>query len=277
MRFEKILFAGILVLAAAPEGEAAVKFHEVSYRQAIREGRRVVYEPHRRTFAFRMEIVSDAGGVKRESLRDGRPYVAASRGERYSVRLTNPLPVRVAVNLTVDGLNSITGRPGGPAEGPKWVIEPYGSVTIPGWQVSSGEARRFFFTDKRASYAAWREEETGLDLSANCGVIGAAFFWSQKELDRRLTARSVVRHTGRGLFHDDVRSRKAPGEAAAMREGEEAGTGMGEREHHPTVRVDFDYDAGMYSPSEALVVFYGFEEPRRPNPFPVFGYAPQMP
>ena len=38
---------------------------------------------------------------------DGRWYVEAFKGREYAIRLRNPYPVRVAVALSVDGLNTI--------------------------------------------------------------------------------------------------------------------------------------------------------------------------
>ncbi|HTC21631.1 MAG TPA: hypothetical protein VK859_12330 [bacterium] len=289
-------FLALFLVVAASNAQAAEVNVKVNYRLAIMEDDRLLHEPRRQPFGFRMEIVNDNEGVKPETLKDGRPFVAASPGERYSVRLTNPLPVRVAVNLTVDGLNSITGRPSGIADGEKWMIEPYGSVTIPGWQVSGGEARRFFFTDKPKSYAKWRGDETGKDLAANCGVIGAAYFWNQEELNQYYDDHPVYRYTQRPpLPYSNFRSKKAEclpsapacaGSAASesmnMDSKEEApqqqaGTGMGERESNPTVQVAFDYDAGMYSVDQALVIYYDFAKVPGPNPFPALGFAPETP
>jgi len=205
------------------------------------------------------------------------------------VRLYNPLPVRVAVNLTVDGLNSITGKPSGISDGEKWIIDPYSSATIPGWQVSGEEARRFFFTEKPKSYAKWRAEGMGMDLSANCGVIGAAFFWNQGELDRYYDSHPIYRMTQHKYSLSKKEGFNTPSAAPASAERaidmdmikkepqEQAGTGMGENESHPTVRVEFDYDTGMYSLSQALVIYYGFARVTSPNPFPAIGFAPEMP
>ncbi len=292
MRLKNSFLAGLLVLAAS-NAQAAVKERCVNYRLAINQDGRLIHESQRQNYGFRVEIVSDNEGVKSEAFKNGRPFVAASKGERYSVRLYNPLPVRVAVNLTVDGLNSITGQPSGIADGEKWMIDPYSSVTIPGWQVSGGEARRFFFTDKPKSYAKWRGDETGKDLSANCGVIGAAYFWSQRELNEYYDAHPLYRYTQYPVPYSSSRAEAkksmagAPPSPAGMMDmemnrpmaapQEQAGTGMGEAESHPTVRVDFDYDSGMYSLSQALVIYYDFAKVTTPNPFPALGYAPEMP
>jgi hypothetical protein len=55
---------------------------------------------------------------------------------------------------------------------------------------------------------------------------------------------------------------------------EQAGTGMGERESNPTFEVAFNYDSGMYSPDQAVVIYYDFAQ--TPNPFPAQDFAPEM-
>lgn len=292
MRFNKVLFAVLLALAASAV-QAAQKDYNVKYRLAIMQDGNLIHETRHQTYGFRMEIVDDSEGLKPEMSKNGYPFVAATKGERYSVRIYNPLPVQVAVNLTVDGLNSITGKPSGISDGAKWMIDPYSSITIPGWQVSGGEARRFFFTKKPKSYAKWRGNQLGEDLAANCGVIGAAFFWSQEELDQYYDNHPIYRWTQKPVPYSsfDMKAKKemskdyagAPTAAAPSNSvmdetaPQQAGTGMGESESHPTYQVDFHYDTGMYSLSQALVVYYDFAGTPSPNPFPDLSYAPQMP
>ncbi|HVZ79192.1 MAG TPA: hypothetical protein VHE12_00170 [bacterium] len=288
----KALFAAGVVLLTALQAQAAVKNFRVKYLQSIWEDGNLTRNTQHSPFGFRVEIVSDDEGVKSESSRDGRPFVAAEKGERYSVRLYNPLPVRVAVNLTVDGLNSISGKPSGVSDGQKWIIDPYGTITIPGWQVSGGEARRFFFTDKPKTYAKWMGDRTGKDLAANCGVIGAAYFWDQEELDRYYADHPVYRYSYRPYPYGALKSRAsaqasgAPAhnamdcaEPRAMEEEkkEVAGTGMGERESHPTYQVDFHYNTGMYDAAQAVVIYYDFARKASPNPFPEMSFAPEQP
>ncbi len=298
MRLNKKLLVALLVLAAS-KAPAATVDHEVKYRLAIMQDDQLIHRIRHQAFNFRMEIVNDTDGVKSETVKNGHPFVTAVKGERYSVRLYNPLPVRVAVNLTVDGLNSITGKPSGIADGEKWMIDPYSSITIPGWQVSDGEARRFFFTDKPKSYAKWREDVTGQNLSANCGVIGAAFFWSQAELNEYYDENPLYRYSDsrpraekKSLFDmpsnsvggavpapeaEGAMQKDVEADTSAAAPAEQAGTGMGEGESHPTIQVAFNYDTGMYSLDQALVVYYDFDQTPSPNPFPSLGYAPQIP
>ena len=101
---------------------------------------------------------------------EGRWYVEARKGREYAIRLRNPYPVRVAVALSVDGLNTIDARQTTAAEARKWVLGPYETVTISGWQTSQLEARRFEFTTEARSYGQ------ALGKTANLGVIAAVFF-----------------------------------------------------------------------------------------------------
>jgi hypothetical protein len=124
-------------------------------------------------------IVPD-GGFEVEVLVDGRPleeyyargkrYVEALEGAEYELRVYNPLPVRVAVALSVDGLNTIDARRSTAWNASKWAIEPYGTISIKGWQMSSARARHFYFTSERDSYGA------KLGQTANLGTINAVFF-----------------------------------------------------------------------------------------------------
>jgi hypothetical protein len=100
----------------------------------------------------------------------GKSYVEAIAGAEYEVRIRNPLPYRVAVALSVDGLNSIDARRTSAWNASKWVIGPYGTIHVGGWQMSSERARRFYFTTERDSYAA------KLGQTANLGLISAVFF-----------------------------------------------------------------------------------------------------
>jgi hypothetical protein len=231
-------------------------------------------------YGFRLEVLGEDGNVKSEWNADGNSRITAKRGERYTIRVYNPLPVRAAVNLTVDGVNTIDGKPCGIADGSKWMIDPHSWITIRGWQVNGGEARRFYFTNAKKSYAAWRGEKLKLDLEENCGVIGAAFFWNRGELARWQEAQVRPRRECR--LSDDGRNflgaaSRADAQAAAERAKEQAGTGMGERETHLVQHIQFNADAGTFDPKDALVLFYGFEEPKRPNPFPALTFAPEMP
>ncbi len=121
-----------------------------------------------------------AGGVRMEILVDGRvareyegrrkTYVQAFKGKEYSIRLSNDSGERVAVALSVDGLNTIDAKRTTAVEATKWVLGPWEQVTISGWQVGPDHARQFVFTNEESSYGEWLGE------TRNLGIISAAFF-----------------------------------------------------------------------------------------------------
>ena len=133
--------------------------------------------------ARQAELTVLVGGVERpEYTQGGTTYVEALQGREYELRITNPYPVRVAVALAVDGLNTIDARRTDPWSASKWVLEPYGSMVVSGWQVGSSTARRFYFTNERNSYGA------ALGMTRNLGVIEAVFY---REKERRPILRRI--------------------------------------------------------------------------------------
>jgi hypothetical protein len=52
-------------------------------------------------------------------------YIEALKSREYAIQLRNPFGVRVAVALSVDGLNTIDARQTSAADARKWVLDPY--------------------------------------------------------------------------------------------------------------------------------------------------------
>jgi hypothetical protein len=124
---------------------------------------------------FQVQVLVN-GRPLEEYVARGRTYVEAIEGAEYELRIYNPLPVRVAVALSVDGLNTIDARHTRAWEASKWVIGPYQTIYISGWQVSAERARHFYFTTERDSYGA------KLGQTANLGVISVVFFRERQPL-----------------------------------------------------------------------------------------------
>ncbi|MEK6334460.1 MAG: hypothetical protein AABM67_05895 [Acidobacteriota bacterium] len=124
---------------------------------------------------FSIEIIVDGRPVPEYAAR-GRRYVEAFENAEYELRIHNPFGTRVAVALAVDGLNTIDARHTSAWDAHKWVIQPYGTISVRGWQMSSENARRFYFTTERDSYGA------KLGQTANLGVISAVFFRERKPI-----------------------------------------------------------------------------------------------
>ena len=197
------------------------------------------------------------------------------RDRPYVLRITNPLPCRVGVALAVDGLNTIDARYGDATSAAKWVLPPYGSLEVPGWQVNGLDARRFFFTGERSSYGAW------LGKTENLGVIEAVFY-REKTRPIRVAPQPVERRVQGGARDSSARSaaggstdggcgasrsrrwsgrrrrgRRPTGKRSSERvealnappveqkvSEEYAATGIGERTNHRVEWVDLDLEDG---------------------------------
>jgi len=182
---------------------------------------------------------------------DGRWYVEARKGREYAIRLRNPYAVRVAVALSVDGLNTIDARETTAADARKWVLGPYETVTISGWQTSQTEARRFEFTTEARSYGQ------ALGKTANLGVISAVFF---KERVPTIVLNTPNDHADRQAPAPRL-SAPAEQEAAAAAskdkkaQDEYAATGMGRRTGHAVAQVWLDLED---APVQTVNIRYEF-------------------
>ncbi len=223
---------------------------------------------------------------------EGTSLIQVREGDEYSILVRNPLPVRVAATVTVDGLNTIDGQRTTPEGGQKWIIEPESSITIRGWQTNDSNLRRFIFTREGASYAKWKERRDRKNYTANLGVIGVSYFWNSAELSDRLSpARPFLENEKQeelalGSSPGSVGSDEAAKRSRRQENKGRAGTGMGFRQWNPVTRINFYYDTGMFSPSDVLAIRYEFAEAiPRPRPFEEpqvryrypGNYAPEMP
>ena len=162
--------------------------------------------------AFEIEILVDGRPLDEYAAR-GTTYVEALAGAEYEVRVHNPLPYRVAVALSVDGLNTIDARHTTAWNASKWVIEPYGTINISGWQMSSARARRFYFTSERDSYGA------KLGQTSNLGLVTAVFFRERRPIPVPV-ATPPRRYP---IYEEDGRVNKEPASPDAGSEADAAG------------------------------------------------------
>jgi hypothetical protein len=201
---------------------------------------------------FGLDVLVDGAG-RPEYHGRGTVYVEAIRGREYSLRISNPTAYRVAVALSVDGLNTIDARHTDARSAAKWVLGPYESAVISGWQVNDSTARRFFFTGEKRSYGA------ALGQTANLGVIEAVFFrevrprvyerWEGAELNAPPPPRSEAQSR-----KDAAGSAAQPAPAPALSD-DFAATGMGGRTRHEVSTVDLDLES---SPAASIRLRYEF-------------------
>jgi hypothetical protein len=272
-RFSLVVVFGVFAALMAPSGAV----------RAVTDGR------------YTVDVLVDGMPLPEYFARNGA-YIEALRGRDYAIRLTNRTPERVAVALAVDGLNSIDARRTTAAEGQKWILGPWESVVLSGWQTSGATARRFVFTTEPRSYGAW------LGRTDDLGVITAAFFRQRQPVaqwgggwDRRNGApaetprlsdapseaprpsdasseapRSSAAPSGVPLSSAAQSSGGAAREESRLRNAEAlekksdarlsddfAATGIGGEMSHPVEQVFFDHEP---APAATLQVRYEYRE-----------------
>ncbi len=220
---------------------------------------------------FGLEVLVD-GSTRPEYPARGTVYVEALRGRDFSLRITNPLGVRVAVALSVDGLNTIDAKHTTAREARKWILDPYQTVVIPGWQVSGDTSRKFYFTGEKRSYGA------ALGQTANLGTIEAVFFREKTPYRTRYEERISSNERRRadapaaapapppaaGAFGGAPQAQNEPSDIAqdhskkslsSALSDELAATGIGRRTRFDVTRVDVDLED---SPAASVRLRYEF-------------------
>ncbi len=222
----------------------------------------------------RMDILVN-GIARPEYSARGTTYVEALKNQGYEIRLTNPYGVRVAVALSVDGLNTLDARHTDAKSARKWVLNPYETIVLRGWQTGNDQARRFFFTSEEKSYGAW------LGNTANLGVISAAFFRERAPYAWRETVPYAKERSGgdsrnapppppapqakpQAGLGGELRDNSPRAEAAPASESrvakdnnEFAATGMGQAERHPVTLVSLDLED---SPAAVVTIRYEYRD-----------------
>jgi len=204
---------------------------------------------------YSMEILVGGAPLSEFEAR-GTSYVEALKNRDYSVRLRNRTGERVAIALSVDGLNSIDARTTSAVDARKWILGPYETITLDGWQTSSTTARRFLFTTEERSYGAW------LGRTQNLGLIAAAVFRERRPpviMEEQRQPEDIPKSESK-----DSAGSTAPPESAAPQgspkraaPGGLAATGIGQETSHPVRQVLFEAED---SPVTVLEIRYEYRE-----------------
>ena len=156
--------------------------------------------------------------------------------------------------LSVDGLNTIDARQTTAADARKWVLEPYQTVIISGWQTSQTHARRFEFTTEERSYGQ------ALGKTANLGVIAAVFFKERApaivtdSLSERSRPEAPLGAAAPSAAPSDQASAAGPRQSKRA-DNEYAATGMGRRTGHAVETVYLDLEE---TPAASMSIRYEF-------------------
>jgi hypothetical protein len=146
----------------------------------------------------------------------------------------------------VDGLNTIDARRSTAANARKWVIDPYGSIRITGWQTSRTTARRFEFTTEERSYAQ------ALGLPGDMGLISASYF-----RERRVSVTHEDSSDGQRAASppQSGAAAEADARAGARARDEYAATGMGRETGHEVTQIRLDLEQ---TPADRVDIRYEF-------------------
>ncbi len=222
----------------------------------------MAYTPYRQP--LQMEILVN-GCVQPKYAHSGRIYLEAVRNEEFTIRLRNNSSTTIAVALSVDGLNTIDAKRTTAAAASKWVVGPWDTVEISGWQVSNRSSRSFYFTNEGDSYGA------ALGQTRNLGVISAVVFQEKtytpppryaRDEDRYpgSDARAGASEKGQGCpapaapASAEARSKSCP---QPYERKDYAATGMGREQDNQVERVHLNLES---TPCQEITVRYEFRD-----------------
>jgi len=196
------------------------------------------------TGGYSMEILVDGIPMSELAAR-GTTYIEARQGAEYAVRLRNHSGHRVAIALSVDGLNSIDARTTSARRARKWVLGPWETITIGGWQTSTDTARRFFFTTEDRSYGSW------LGRTDHLGVIEAVVFRERRppQVSRPMTEEKAMPGA------PSPESGKRSADLGETESDDLAATGIGREVDHQVRQVEFRAESG---PAASLRLRYEY-------------------
>jgi hypothetical protein len=160
-----------------------------------------------------------------------KKYLEAKKGENYGIIIRNRTPERVGVVIAVDGRNIISGKKSDLRNTEEmYIVGGNEENRYDGWRTSENTVNRFTFTGAVDSYA----RKTFNDSSA-MGVIAVAVYreksgpqpLSQMKNQKSLPASPSADRAVSGAASESVRD-------------ESAGTGFGDEQYSPVVRVAFE-------------------------------------
>ncbi len=203
-----------------------------------------------------VEVVSDRGttllAIPHKDLWRGgtriiKKFLEAKKRENYGIIIRNMTPERIGVVVSVDGRNIISGKRSDlRSTEDMYLVNSYDQGRYEGWRTDKDTVHKFYFTDPGDSYSI----RTFNDSSA-MGVIAVAVY---REKDRPQPRNEMKKQ-------ENTPSAPSAGsvdrsKSLAARD-EVAGTGFGERQYSPTVRVVFEPER---TPVQKTLVKYEWRE-----------------
>ncbi len=201
-------------------------------------------------------VVSESGGtllsIPHKDFWNGgthiiKKYLEARRGENYGIVIRNMTPERIGVVIAVDGRNIISGKKSDLKNSEDmYIVNSYEHGQYDGWRTASDKVHKFYFTDLADSYAM----RTFTDSSA-MGIIAVAIY-REKERPRPLHEQKRLDNTPAAPSAESSARSKA-----GVARDESAGTGFGDEQYSPTIRVAFEPE---HTPVQKMLVKYEWRE-----------------
>lgn len=226
---------------------------------------------------FELQVRPNGRAAADEYYHQGNWFIEGREGSKYTIFFKNNLPTRVMVILSVDGLDVCKGQPAGP-DSDGYLVEPLGSIEIPGWKLNDNTAAEFYFAKSGKSYA----HASGANTT-NVGVIGAMVFRERETLYRPLlqafpsyngypsynsftrggmSSASAATTNGIGGiqistsgWNGSIASSNAVGMNSIQAVGQSVGTGFGDATQFNTTHVTFER-ANPSVPDALMVLYY---------------------
>jgi len=187
--------------------------------------------------AATVEVVSESGGAflsipHRDFSKGGtriiKKYLEARKGESYGIVIHNMTSERIGVVIAVDGRNIISGKKSDLRNSEEmYIVNGYEHASYEGWRTDSDTVHRFYFTNMADSYSVRTFED-----STAMGVIAVAVY-REKERPQPL-------YQGKRLQPSAAAPSAGRSEAGKSAMEESAGTGFGDEQYSPAVKVAFE-------------------------------------
>ena len=159
-----------------------------------------------------------------------KKYLQARRDENYEIVVRNRTPERIGVVIAVDGRNIISGKKSDLKRSEDmYIVNPYGHGQYDGWRTASDKVHQFYFTDLADSYAV----RTFNDSTA-MGVIAVAIY-QEKQRPKALYEQKMRKGAPAAPSAESSAKNKA-----GVGRDEAAGTGFGDEQYSPTIKVVFE-------------------------------------
>ena len=109
------------------------------------------------------------GSTVAEHFHDGKIYIEGREGSEFTLRIKNNSGKKILAIISVDGLSVMDGELAS-YNSRGYILDPYETMKIPGWRLSNKEVAKFYFSNKKDSYAERSNNGN------NVGIIGCVIF-----------------------------------------------------------------------------------------------------